>query len=136
MGVRENRSKSDEDSSAMLPSNSLDVHLFPTKNGPGPGQPKYSDRESRTLTSLGDVSFCDHDHREAFSYFSVFPRATNSFAREQTIDGQFNRVIFLFVVFVQHGRSIFLVINRGGFGGANFLLKEGSFRVSFSWGIV
>lgn len=51
MGVRENRSKSVGDSSAMLPPRGLDVHLFPTKNGPGPGQPKYSDRESGTLTS-------------------------------------------------------------------------------------
>ena len=44
---------------------SFDVHLFPTKNGPGPGHPKYSDRESGTLTSRRIVR--DHDHR-AFSF--------------------------------------------------------------------
>lgn len=74
MGVRENRSKSGGDPSAMLSSHSLDVHLFPTKNGPGPGQPKYSDRESGTLTSRRIV--CDHDHW-AF-LFSLFLDALQS----------------------------------------------------------
>jgi len=49
MGVHENRSKSD--SRRLMPPLRR-FHLLPTKNGPGPGQPKYSGRESGTLASL------------------------------------------------------------------------------------
>lgn len=78
-GVRENRSKSARDSSTMLPSHSLDVHLFPTKNGPGPGQPKYSDRESGTLTSRRDATHHSVSTTTELFLIFPFPFATNSF---------------------------------------------------------
>lgn len=94
-GVRENRSKSARDSSTMLPSHSLDVHLFPTKNGPGPGQPKYSDRESGTLTSRRDATHHSASTTTELFLIFLFPSATNPFidGRKYTTIGSIDLIL-------------------------------------------